>query len=193
VPSGACHVEKIARASRSNRQGGHFPQYFGFAGFALAPFKASLADLLLPTGWSFIFPKPKTQETTMINIALFGAGRIGKIHAANLVRQPGVRLKYVVDMHLPSGQALAQMYGATVVDVDADRRGQQRSNALLLPDQDHRAIKRIVRPMPGFKSFRCARIILGGIELMHMIVKGQMKSDGGRHRSVPEKFYDLAK
>jgi hypothetical protein len=47
--------------------------------------------------------------------------------------------------------------------------------------------------MLGFKSFRCARIILGGIELMHMIAKGQMKSDGGRHRSAAERFYDLAK
>jgi putative transposase len=60
-------------------------------------------------------------------------------------------------------------------------------------EQDHRAIKRIVRPMLGFKSFRCARVILGGIELMHMIAKGQMKSDGGGHRSVAEQFYDLAK
>jgi hypothetical protein len=47
--------------------------------------------------------------------------------------------------------------------------------------------------MLGFKSFRCARIILGGIELMHMIAKGQMKSDGGGQRSVPEQFYNLAK
>ena len=31
-------------------------------------------------------------------------------------------------------------------------------------EQDHRAIKRIIRPMFGFKIFRCARIILGGIE-----------------------------
>jgi putative transposase len=53
-------------------------------------------------------------------------------------------------------------------------------------EQDHRAIKRIARPMIGFKSFRCTRVILGGIELMHMIAKGQMKSDGGRHRSVAE-------
>jgi putative transposase len=60
-------------------------------------------------------------------------------------------------------------------------------------EQDHRAIKRIVRPMLGFKSFRCARVILGGIELMHIIAKGQMKSDGRRHRSVAEQFYDLAK
>jgi putative transposase len=34
--------------------------------------------------------------------------------------------------------------------------------------QDHRAIKRIPRPMLGFKSFRAARAILAGIELMHM-------------------------
>jgi putative transposase len=49
------------------------------------------------------------------------------------------------------------------------------------------------QPMLGFKSFHCARIILVGIELMHMIAKGQMKSDDERHRSVAEQFYDLAK
>jgi transposase-like protein len=59
-------------------------------------------------------------------------------------------------------------------------------------EQDHRAIKRIVRPMLGFKNFRCARIILCGIELMHMIAKGQMRTGGGPERSVAEQFYDLA-
>ena len=34
----------------------------------------------------------------MIEVALFGAGRIGKIHAGNLARQPGVKLQYVVDV-----------------------------------------------------------------------------------------------
>ena len=43
-----------------------------------------------------------------------------------------------------------------------------------LVEQDHRAIKRRTRTMMGFKNFRCARIILGGIEIMHMIRKGQM-------------------
>jgi hypothetical protein len=32
--------------------------------------------------------------------------------------------------------------------------------------------------MMGFKDFRCARIILSGIETMHMIRKGQMKDSG---------------
>ncbi|EEA02811.1 Integrase catalytic region [Burkholderia sp. H160] len=56
-------------------------------------------------------------------------------------------------------------------------------------EQDHRTIKRIVRPMMGFKSLRCARIILSGIEVVHMIRKGQMK--GENNRSVAEQFYSL--
>lgn len=40
-------------------------------------------------------------------------------------------------------------------------------------EQDHRFIKKRVRAMLGFKSFRSAKIILSGIELMHMIRKKQ--------------------
>src|SRR5258705_10939732 len=42
-------------------------------------------------------------------------------------------------------------------------------------EQDHRAIKRITRSMLGFTNFHCARVILSGVELLHMIKKGQMK------------------
>jgi putative transposase len=41
-------------------------------------------------------------------------------------------------------------------------------------EQDHRAIKRQTRPMLGFKSFRSAAVTLAGIEIMHMIRKGQL-------------------
>jgi len=58
-------------------------------------------------------------------------------------------------------------------------------------EQDHRAIKRRTRPMLGFEDFRCARILLSGIELMHMIRKGQMK-DGGKGQTPAEHFYSLA-
>jgi myo-inositol 2-dehydrogenase / D-chiro-inositol 1-dehydrogenase len=53
-----------------------------------------------------------------IDVAVFGAGRIGKIHAANLARQPGVRLKYVVDVNREAAAALAQQHGAKVADVE---------------------------------------------------------------------------
>ena len=59
-------------------------------------------------------------------------------------------------------------------------------------EQDHRAIKRRTRPMMGFKDFRCARILLGGIELMHMIAKGQMQTDG-LNQTPADQFYSLAK
>ncbi|MGF6299481.1 transposase-like protein [Paraburkholderia sp. WC7.3d] len=58
-------------------------------------------------------------------------------------------------------------------------------------EQDHRAIKRRTRPMMGSKNFRCARIILGGIETMHMIMKGQMKSSA-TDQTPAEQFYYLA-
>jgi transposase-like protein len=43
-------------------------------------------------------------------------------------------------------------------------------------EQDHRAVKRLTRPMLGFKSFWSAKAMLAGIEIMHMIRKGQFRS-----------------
>jgi transposase-like protein len=40
-------------------------------------------------------------------------------------------------------------------------------------EQDHRFIKKRIRPMLGLKSFRTAKRIIAGIEAMHMIKKGQ--------------------
>jgi hypothetical protein len=45
--------------------------------------------------------------------------------------------------------------------------------------------------VPGFKDFRCARILLSGIKLMHMIAKGQMEGRGARYTHA-EQFYSLA-
>ena len=42
-------------------------------------------------------------------------------------------------------------------------------------EPDHRTIKRIVKPMMGFKSFHSARRTLSGVEAMNMIRKGQVK------------------
>jgi putative transposase len=64
------------------------------------------------------------------------------------------------------------------------------------PEQDHRAIKRLVRPMLGFKSFGSAAVTLAGIELMHMIRKGEPPPKGqllptGEMRTARQ-FYSLA-
>ena len=44
--------------------------------------------------------------------------------------------------------------------------------------------------MMGFKNFRCARIILAGIEIMHMIRKGKLQDDDVT-RTAAEQFYSL--
>ena len=56
-------------------------------------------------------------------------------------------------------------------------------------EQGHRAVKRVVRPMLGFKSFRSARATLTGIELMHMIRKGQLRTKGELRPT--QAFYSL--
>ena len=59
-------------------------------------------------------------------------------------------------------------------------------------EQVHRAIKRVVRPMLGFKTFRCARVLIAGIETMHTIRKGQLVAHEGQASSAASQFYSLA-
>ena len=55
-------------------------------------------------------------------------------------------------------------------------------------EQDHRAVKRIVRPMLGFKSFWSARCTIAGIEVMHAIRKGQIETTGTVSQTPAEQF-----
>ncbi len=59
-------------------------------------------------------------------------------------------------------------------------------------EQDHRGVKRITRPMLGFKSFDAAQNTLGGIELLRMIKKKQMETEVGEESlTAAEQFYAL--
>ncbi|CDO34168.1 transposase (fragment) [Novosphingobium sp. KN65.2] len=60
-------------------------------------------------------------------------------------------------------------------------------------EQDHRRIKRRIRPMLGFRSQAAAAVILEGIELIHMIRKGQMiPANDARNPSLADQFDSLA-
>jgi putative transposase len=60
-------------------------------------------------------------------------------------------------------------------------------------EQDHRGVKRVTRPMLGFKSFTAAQDTFVGIELMHMIRKKQMVVEAGEEGlTAAEQFYSLA-
>lgn len=57
-------------------------------------------------------------------------------------------------------------------------------------EQDHRFIKKITKPMMGFKAFQSARATLQGVELHHMLRKKQHQLSN--KMTVPEQFYALA-
>ena len=60
-------------------------------------------------------------------------------------------------------------------------------------EQDHRAVKRVTRPMLGCKSFDAAQATLAGIELMHMLKKQQMVVEAGdEDLTAAGQFYALA-
>ena len=69
------------------------------------------------------------------------------------------------------------------------RQSQYLNNRI---EQDHRAIKRRVRPMLGFKSVASARVILGGIELIQMMRKQQANYACNQQLSLAEQVHLLA-
>jgi len=104
------------------------------------------------------------------------------------LRQHGLPEKVTIDKSGANTAALEALQEETDATIEI-RQNKYLNN---LVEQDDRAVKRITRPMLGFKSFRSARRTLAGIELMHMINKDQMIPDNGQQLSAAEKFYSLA-
>jgi transposase-like protein len=65
-------------------------------------------------------------------------------------------------------------------------------DSLNVVEQEHRAIKRVTKPMLNLKSFRSDRNMLAGIELIRMISKNQIISAKENQMSFAEQFYALA-
>jgi putative transposase len=87
---------------------------------------------------------------------------------------------------------------AALTTLNADKSDEEsitiRQNKYLnnLVEQDHRNIKRQIKLMTGFKSFRRSQTLLAGIELLHMIRKGQYQHPQGEGLSPAEQFCLLA-
>jgi len=92
-----------------------------------------------------------------------------------------------------------------ITSCDVANRLQDRSRRWLKPitirksrylnnriEQDHRRIKRRVRPMLGFKSPATASIILSGIEMLHMMRKRHARYAFDPNPSLAEQFAVLA-
>ena len=92
-------------------------------------------------------------------------------------------------LHRHGAVPLKQHFQTGHIRTRSLRRPQYLNNIV---EQDHRAVKRVTKPMLNFKSFRAAKCVLAGIELMHMIRKGQLMMEGCNARSFADQFYALA-
>jgi len=102
------------------------------------------------------------------------------------VGRHGVPDKITIDK---SGANIAAIQSYNLED-DAGIEIRQVKYLNNIVEQDHRAIKRITRPMLGFKEFWSAAITIAGIEIMHMIRKGQLRSKAKLRPA--QQFYSLA-
>ena len=100
----------------------------------------------------------------------------------------GVPEKITIDKSGANTAAITSMQADSGLHIEM-RQSKYLNNLI---EQDHRAVKRITRPMLGFKTLRCARILLAGIEVMHMIRKGQLGAIKDPASSAANQFYSLA-
>jgi IS6 family transposase len=84
-----------------------------------------------------------------------------------------------VDKNPAYPAAIQQLRDEKVLKQETIVRQQKYLNNII--EQDHRFIKKIIKPILGFKSFKTAEKTIAGIEVMHMIRKGQVESN---HSSV---------
>ena len=59
-------------------------------------------------------------------------------------------------------------------------------------EQEHRAVKRVARPVLGFKLFWAARCTIAGTEIMHAIRKGQLVTNSAKSQTPAEQCHALA-
>jgi len=104
-------------------------------------------------------------------------------------RRHGVPEKITIDGSDTNEAAIKSYHEAHGTNIII-RQGKYFNNIV---EQDHRGVKRVTRPMLGFKAFEAAQDTLIGIELMHMIKKRQLVVEAGNEgRTAAELFYSLA-
>jgi len=104
------------------------------------------------------------------------------------IRAHGLPEKITIDQS-GSNTAAIKLYNRTHKTAIAIRQSKYLNNIV---EQDHRAVKRVVKPMLGFKSFWAARCTIAGIEVMHALRKGQLETTEPVAQTPVEQFYALA-
>ena len=104
------------------------------------------------------------------------------------IRTQGLPEKIAIDKS-GSNTAAIKRYSQTHKTAIVIRHSKYLNNIV---EQDHRAVKRLVRPMRGVNSFWAARCTIAGMEVMHAIRKGQLLIPEHVPQTPAEQFYALA-
>jgi putative transposase len=104
------------------------------------------------------------------------------------IRSQGLPEKITLDKS-GSNTAAIRRYNKTHKTAIVMRHSKYLNN---LVEQDHRAVKRLTRPMLGCKSFWAACCTIAGVEVMHAIRKGQLATPENACQTPAEQFYALA-
>ena len=95
----------------------------------------------------------------MPRFGLFGAGRIGRMHARNLSSIPGVDLAYVYDVHRPSAAAAGEETGAAVADDPEEILNDANVDAVFIASSTDTHCDLIERSVAAGKTVLCEKPI----------------------------------
>ena len=118
--------------------------------------------------WRYLYRAiDKTGQTIDFLLTAERDEQAAKRFLTKAIRRHGVPEKITIDGSA-ANEAAIRSYNAEHGTAIAIRTIKYLNNIV---EQDHRGVKRITRPMLGFKAFAAAQSTLVGIELMHMIKK----------------------
>ena len=95
----------------------------------------------------------------MLRFALFGAGRIGRMHADNLVRHPKAELAYVYDVVGEAAKGCAARHGAMVASSIEQALGDSAVDAVLIASSTDTHIDLIQASVEAGKAVLCEKPI----------------------------------
>ncbi len=140
--------------------------------------------------WRYLYRAvDKTGQTIDVLLTEQRDERAAMCFLTKAIRRHGVPEKITIDGSEANAAAIRgynEAHGTAIII----RQVKYLNNVV---EQDHRCVKRVTRPMLGFKSFDAAQHTLAGVELMHMLKKGQLVVEARVEGLTPaEQFYVLA-
>ncbi|ADZ92194.1 inositol 2-dehydrogenase [Marinomonas mediterranea] len=95
----------------------------------------------------------------MLNFALFGAGRIGKMHAKNIQSMAQANLKYVFDVYAPAAQDVAAANGAQAISTIDEVLNDSEVDAVLIATSTDTHVDLIIQAAKAGKAILCEKPI----------------------------------